>query len=198
MALNNAVLRGWAKGVKRTDRTDKQLEPRDDNLRESMEDGVEDEEMELEEGEPNALWSGDLPAEQVDEAAAEELSVWLQEHEPEIWDAVTELATALASGDDRMVDHARREFEMVEQYLVPEYPELTPEDREMLAAEIEEKSADAGMPEPESPEFNLMIAQAIATIRSAEEAEDEDFEDELGDDEGVEPGPASPMAEMEV
>jgi hypothetical protein len=108
-----------------------------------MEDVVHDDEMaeelELEEGPGNPIWSGEVPGDEVDDAMAEELVGWLHENEPEIGAAVTNLATAVETMDVAGVESAKEELKAASQFLNPEYSDFTPAERTVAPAAIESR-----------------------------------------------------------
>lgn len=173
MALDNQLLRRWAAGGKQTDISGDELE--DDSMSVESEEGEE----EFGEAEQNLLWKGELPPEEVDEETAAEFGAWLQEHEPEFHDVLMELAGAYVAGDDRMIDHGNKELMMVEQYLVPEYPEFTPEEREALARAIESQVSVMGeLGDAGEDALLLAVANAVAEVRAGgDEEEPEEMEE---------------------
>lgn len=189
MGLDANTIRKWAAGAT--------TKSRDSDEDEDAPEGLDPEKADADpdaDAEQNRLWAGELaPDEEVDPEAAEELVAWLRENEPEIADAALELAGALASEepDPRMIQHARQELQGAQQYLAPEYPELTPEQRGALESKITDELKVLGFPMPESPEFNVAVALGIARARAGDP---EDLAIDDGEDDEIGPGapPAKP------
>ena len=129
------AIKRWAKGIKHDAVREDELDPDNPGPDDMLEDG------EIEPGEHNALWSGEDPRtpeelEAMDEIEAEEFNAWLQEHEPEIFEAVTALSGALESMDVEGAEIAKQQLLSAQQFLDPEYPPLDPAQREVIAQQI--------------------------------------------------------------
>lgn len=163
MAVSGEDLKKWAQGRLSNSATDEELDGDD----EAPEDGPEEEGEDTPEGDRNALWAGeyegDLAELSVEEA--EELLGWLQEHEPEIADAVLGLAAAAADEDEQMLEHATSELGGAIQNLNPEYPELTDQQRDAAARYIADEIATFGHPAKDSPEWKQAVAIGLSKAR---------------------------------
>lgn len=156
MALNLGALKKWAKGA-----------PQD-----ALQPDEEQEQVAEEGGEapPNPIWSGESASEEdIDPESAEEFIEWLEENEPDIYAAIVEIGTAAASGDEQSAMMAGKMLTKAEQYLTPEYPPFTPQQRGAIAQALTEVAADPG-----TPEWSSAVAGAVAGARSQQEEPQEE------------------------
>ncbi len=160
MQITGDQLQSWAAGRK-TNAVPTDEEGNPGNPEDEL--GLEDEEGMAPE---NPIWAGEKGGDEVTPEEAEELLGWLEENEPEIHDAVTELAKAVTTGDARMEEHAKEELASAAQNLNPEYEEMKPAERSVMPVAIESRMEEAGT-EHESPEGKLALAQGIADVRHA-------------------------------
>lgn len=131
--------------------------------------------VEIGEAEMNELWAGESDGGDIDPDAAEALLDWLEEHEPDIHAAIVGIAQAAGEGDEMAMAAAQKALSTAEQYLSPEYPPLSPEQRSAMGSAIAEAS---GMAEVGTPEWTVGVAGAIASARGAPPAEEEAGETE--------------------
>lgn len=159
MPMSPEALKAWAKGAKAENMD--QDEIAEESAPEMGQEG---------EAERNLLWAGELEQDPSPEEAAELLD-WLQDNEPEIYDALMLLA-------DPMVDHIAAESALMEaqQYLAPEYPALDEPQREMIADMLSSMAPDF---EQESDEWKVALASAIAKARAGEDVSEGSEEQEL-------------------
>jgi hypothetical protein len=152
------------------------------------------ESMEGGEGGSDPVWSGEVDADALTPEQAATSWAWLQEAEPEIADAMEDLFQAHLNEDETMIEHGSSELEKAEQFLIPEYPELSSEQRILLGDALAEQAAEVGIDADEEAS-TLAKVKAIAITRYASEDEEseeseedeslEDSEEELEDEEEV-------------
>jgi hypothetical protein len=191
MAIDASTIRKWATGATTKSRN---VDAKGDDDEMPPDEGAEGEDEEGGDAPRNALWAGEMEADaEIDEESAAELVGWMEENEPEIADALLELAENLTAEepDPRMLGHAREELKTVNQYLSPEYPELTPEQRSAIDKNLSIEMKAAGMPERGEPAWDMAVAKAIVSARSEKKADEEEEEDE----EGAEKKKPNPFAE---
>lgn len=168
MALPPNVIKQWAQGRK--------AEKPEDEDEDDASLGLEGDESEEDAAPHQSIWAGEHDPEEIDEESAGDCMDWLEDNEPEIYDAVHELAKALVDDDDRMIQHAEDELLTVKQYLTPEYPEFTDAQRkaapDAIRAELSDSPADG------TPEFRLATIRGLAKVRQEEPEEDEEGEED--------------------
>lgn len=167
MALTSQDLKKWLAGApsdaEPEDTSPMGLDPEDEG---DDEDLVEAEE-EAEVGERNALWAGDgEPPAAVTLADAEELLQWLADNEPEIADALFDLASAIADGDVKLLEHAKAELEAATQYLNPEYPPMSSEQKASAGEKIAEHMRAKGHPKKGSKGWKQAVAIGLSQARA--------------------------------
>lgn len=179
MALTSDVLKNWATGnkapVEGAETGDEEIEG--------------EEESEEGEAERNSIWAGEHMDEDVSPEDADELFGWLEENEPEIYDAILALAQAVSEpdADPTMVEHAQAELEHATQFLNPEYDPLTDEQKKEAGPLIAKHVADKGHPEAGSPEWKQAVAIGLAQARRGEPGGEEPTDElEEGIEEGIE------------
>ncbi len=197
------AFKNWAKGVTSTAKTADQLDE-EVLADEAMlpDEGMEGDEDALMGASHSAIWYGELDpmAEEVSEEDAMELMDYLEGSEPEIYDALVEYASAAAGGDTVMLDHGREEMMAVVEQHDLEAPEFDEAQREAMMAAIDEKLAGSGMADPDDPQFQMMLADAVCTVRcsgSLDDEEDFDEEEPLDESEAM-PSPDEPAGEEEL
>lgn len=169
MALKPGVLGSWAKGAKADSMTEDELDAETEAADDDAGGGDDQ----------DPVWSG-----QVEEPSQEEADAfvtWLEENEPEIYDGLVDLSSAVINADDAMLEHAKQELGKAEQVLTPEYEKLTPEQCDAIASALELDGIELN-----TPEWALALAKAVATGRATsgegdeeeEEEDDEELEDE--------------------
>lgn len=172
MPLTPDALRAWMSGAPQNAKPSKKSiggddAPPDEDGEDLPEEGT---------SERNPHWAGEAMADPTPEEAAELLS-WLEDNEPEIHDAVLELAKAVITGDPRMVEHATTELGAATQYLNPEYPPMDDGQKGKAASLIEKHLGDKGSPEPGTPEHAQAVATGLSQARKPDVAEEEGDED---------------------
>ncbi len=170
MPVTPDQMRKWAMGAQHNAVTEDEANKGPGNPHDSHNSNDVDDEMKDEGENPgpeNDVWAGRVEGDQVTPEQAEELMGWLEQNEPEVLDAVTELAKAAVEGDEAMMDHAKSELKTVAQNLSPEYPELGPAEKSVMPVAIESRLEQAGNPEPETPEHKEALAKGVAETRHA-------------------------------
>lgn len=169
MALSGDAIRSWAKGSPADAAHPAALQkpgaagaPKKHPL---LDDGT-DEAPQEGEAEKNPIWAGEKGPEEITPQDADELIDWLEQNEPEIHDAVMELAKAVAEGDDNMVQHATDELQQATQYLNPEYPPLDETERHEASGNIAKHITEAGHPPYGSPEHKQAVAIGLSEARA--------------------------------
>lgn len=162
------AIRRWAKGVKHDAMTEDELEAEGDDL---------DDELELEEGEHNAIWAGEDPRGpdelgMIDEVEAAEFVAWLEEHEPEIAGAAGALVDAVESMDEMAIQAATEQLMGAQQFLNPEYPPLSPEHRQAAAANVRNE-VQLGKSREQAIAIGFAKARNVSERPPEEEAEED-------------------------
>lgn len=173
-------LQAWASGRLSNSATDEELGGGDE-----ASTLPPDDEEETDPGSRNLLWAGEYDGtlEALPPEDAVGLVEFLQATEPEIADAVFELADAAATDDDAMLQHGTEELLAAAQQ-DRSYPELDEAQRQEIATLVAEQIRTAGGPERDSPEWQQAIAVGIATARAGDAGEldeDPELEEEDGD-----------------
>ena len=151
MPITSQQLKSWATGM----RSDAVPASKAESGGNPMEDVVHDDEMadelELEKGPGNPIWSGEVPGDEVTDEMAEELVEWLGENEPEVGAAVVNMADAVETMDVAKMEAAKDELKQAAQFLNPEYQEFTAAERTVAPAAIESRveGGKVGNPGPE-------------------------------------------------
>lgn len=172
MALTGKDILAWARGSQAEAAKPSALNatPPEGGL-ESME-----EDMEEETGERNPIWSGEQP---VDETTppevVDDLFMWLEENEPEIFDALMDVANAITTGDVRMLEHGKQELQAATQLLNPEYPPMPPEKRTEAADRIGQHMQQKGHPAKGTPAWKKAVAIGLSEARQNTPTEGEEM-----------------------
>lgn len=166
MPVNPETIKRWAQGVPKTVAIE-------DEEQVVLEDGYEEgEEVQ------DPIWLGETSPEEIDQGMADQFILWLADHEPEIHEALLMVGEAAAMMDVVAMENARSMLLEAEQILVPEYPELTQDQRNQIPDLLQASLMEMGNPGFESPEGTLALAHSIASARqNVDEGEDEDFEE---------------------
>lgn len=118
----------------------------------------------------NVLWAGegdqDLEGLSVEDAA--DMLDWLEAEEPELFDAFSGLAEAVASDDTEQIDTAMADVMSAAQQLNPEYPPMDEGQRERAGELIAKHMADKGHPDYGSDEWKQAVAIGLAQARRGE------------------------------
>lgn len=141
----------------------------------------------------NQIWAGTLDSDPTPEEAAD-FWAWLQESEPAIWSALQDVALGAAAADPALIEHGADELSEADQLTAADYPELTPEDRELLVEAVTARVEALEEPAPDSPEWVTAIAGAVYEVRGAggKELEEEEEEEALEEPEdGADEEPAA-------
>jgi hypothetical protein len=119
-------------------------------------------------GDRNKLWAGEEEApEAITLADSEELLEWLADNEPEIADAIFDLASAIADGDAALLEHAQAELAKATQYLNPEYPPMSEEQKASAGEKIAEHMKAKGHPKKGSKGWKQAVAIGLSQARQA-------------------------------
>lgn len=162
-------LRRWAIGV-----------PHDAIVEDDVltDEGVDDEETtgDIEAEEPNAIWSGadartDAELDEMSKAEAVKFGEWMAENEPDLAGPMKAIEGAAVDGDMAENQDEVEALMSAEQYLTPEYPAFTKEQREAFVAKVEELA-----PTKEAP-FILAIAASTSRREASEEAAEDEAEE---------------------
>lgn len=137
------------------------------------------------------IWSG-KQAEQVTPEMAAAFFDWMGANEPEILDAITEAASGQSpdAPGGGMGGHGKDELMWVEER-GGAGPEFSEEQRKALGELLPSKLEEHADPEPNSPEWQCAVAEAVGAARGGEPAigagDEDDLppDDDLGDDEEV-------------
>jgi hypothetical protein len=181
MALSPQTLRAWANGTKADNMVAGEDAP-----------DVDPEGGDI--GAQNEFWTGTVPVDQMDPQEAADFLAWLEEHEPDIFEATTALASAVLSQDPTAMQQAEDMLEEAPQVLAPEYPPFTPEQRHELVENMVDELEGAGFPEEGDEDWTSAVASALVRARVGQEEAplDEEPEAEPEPQPDTEPPQAGP------
>ena len=168
MAIGKQALRRWAQGAQgdaMMPAPDNPTEMDDEDFDDEMDEDLDDEGNP---GERNLLWAGEDEETDLSELTpelAEDLMLWLEENEPDIYAALEKLGEAIEVGDQRLIDDAKMELSGAEQYLNPDYPPLSDEQQAAASENISALSRE-GKSWPGGK--RQMIAVGLAKARRGE------------------------------
>lgn len=158
MALNTQVIRNWAAGAKQDaappSTNDEEDSPDDAALDPFSMDALQ-----------NPIWSGKEDA-VADPTTATELVTWLEDHEPELHEALMSAAAAAASTDPNAMTVAAKQLAAAQQFLTPEYPAFDAAQQATLIEQLNLQLAGADEGEV-AVEPTLALAKAVLAARQA-------------------------------
>lgn len=152
------------------------------------EEAVTDEELGIDEPDQpapkNRLWHGELgDGEMLDPDDSNDMLDWMEEHEPEIHQGYMTYAYGYLEGEKKYQTQGRNQLMAAEQYLAPEYSEMTPEQRELALENVEIMIRDMEPKAWDTDEFSIATAKAMAAARAdVDLAEIMDVEDDEEED----------------
>ena len=87
------------------------------------------------------------------------------ENEPEIYEAVSDIAEAVSAEDEAMIEAGMQKLKVATQLLNPEYPPMPPEKRDVAGKQIAKHLRDKGHPAKDTPSWKQAVAIGLSEAR---------------------------------